>query len=196
MNRRDVSKLAAGLAACLVLGWFAFVRGDRVPLLGGVDLGFHELGHMLTYVLPDLITAAMGSITQVAVPLGIAVYFLWRRDFLGGGVCLAWAGTSAQDASVYIADAPYEALQLIGGEHDWAFILGPENFNMLDKAHTIAGVVKGFGLLLLIAGCCVCVAGPLLKERPDEDEPATDAPAGGAAGWAVIPPWEKEGEAR
>ena len=48
--------------ACLVLAWFPFVRDTRVPLLGLVDLGFHELGHLLTYPLPDLWTAAMGSI--------------------------------------------------------------------------------------------------------------------------------------
>jgi hypothetical protein len=52
--------------------YFAFVRQQRVPLLGLVDLGFHELGHLLTYWLPQVITAMMGSAFQIAVPLGIA----------------------------------------------------------------------------------------------------------------------------
>ncbi len=69
---------------CLVFGFYAFVRGTRVPLLRLADLGFHELGHLLTYTLPDVITAAMGSITRVLVPVGLAVYFLMvRRDLLG-----------------------------------------------------------------------------------------------------------------
>ncbi len=158
-------KFVAGLGACLTFGFFAFVRGVRVPLLGLVDLGFHEFGHMVTFWLPDVITASMGSITQVMVPIGLAVYFLWfRKDVLGGGVCLAWGATSAQDASVYIADAPYRRLHLIGGTHDWAFVLGPEHLNILSRAHTIAAVVKGFGFLLLFAGIAVCTWGLLRSE--------------------------------
>ena len=108
-------RYVAGAGVCFLLGFFAFVRDTRVPLLGLVDLGFHELGHLVTYVLPDVVTAAMGSVTQVLVPAGLAAYFLFvRRDLLGGGLCLAWAATSAQDASVYIADAPFQRLRLIG----------------------------------------------------------------------------------
>jgi hypothetical protein len=148
---------AAGAAVCLVLGWFAFVRSTRVPFLSLVDLGFHELGHMLTMWAPRLVYFAMGSIDQIAVPLGLAGYFfLIRRDAVGGGSCLAWAGTSAQNVSVYVADAPYQLLPLIGGKHDWAFILGPSHLNMLGSAHTIAGAVKVFGLSCLLAGFAAC----------------------------------------
>jgi hypothetical protein len=161
-----VWRFAAGLIACLVLGWFAFVRDTRVPLLGLVDLGFHELGHLVTYVFPDVVTASMGSISQVVVPVGIALYFvLVRVDLMAGGVCLAWAATSAQDASVYIADAPYQRLQLIGGEHDWAFVLGPQHLNMLHRAALIAGTVKGLGVLLLVAGVVACLVGLLRGVR-------------------------------
>ena len=143
----------AGAAACLLLGWFAFVRGARVPLLSLVDLGFHELGHMLMMWAPRLVYFAAGSANQILVPLGLAAYFfVIRRDAVGGGLCLAWAGTSAQNVSVYIADAPYQLLPLIGGLHDWAFILGPAHLNMLGSAHAIAGAVKVFGLLCLLGG--------------------------------------------
>jgi hypothetical protein len=149
-----------GLGICAVLGWFAFVRGINVPLLNFVDLGFHELGHLLTYPFPDVVTAAMGSITQVLVPWGLAAYFLLvRRDTLGGVFCLAWAATSAQNASVYIADAPYQSLQLIGGEHDWAFVLGAEHLDALDRASTIASIVRGLGGLLLLAAVAICGLG-------------------------------------
>jgi hypothetical protein len=154
-----VWRYVAGIAACLLLGWFAFVRGTRVPLLGLVDLGFHELGHLVTYVAPDVVTAAMGSITQLAVPLGLAGYFAWRRDLMAGGVCLAWAATSAQDVSVYVGDAPFQRLQLIGGEHDWAYLLGPQHLDLLHRAGTIAGVVKGVGALLLVTGIAACGVG-------------------------------------
>jgi hypothetical protein len=167
-----------GIAACLLMGWYALVKGHRVPLLGLVDLGFHELGHLVTYIFPDAITAATGSITQMLVPFGLAVYFsLLRRDLLGGGLCLAWAGTSAHDVSLYIADAPFEGLQLIGGEHDWAFVLGPGHLDMLESAGTIATLVKGFGLMLLIAGAACCVAGIFARSFSGPTALDIDAPA-------------------
>jgi hypothetical protein len=45
---------------------------------------------------------------------------------------------------------------LIGGQHDWAFILGPAHLDLLASAHTIAGAVKAFGLLCLLAGFAAC----------------------------------------
>jgi hypothetical protein len=130
-----------------------------------VNLGFHELGHLVTYPLPNLVTASMGSITQVMVPVGLAAYFGWRsRDLLGAGLCLAWAGESAHEVSAYIADAPNELLPLIGGHHDWAFILG--SLDALDAAHTLAVVVIGFAWALALAGCAVCVLGAV-RQRPD-----------------------------
>ena len=193
MRTRLLLRALAGTAACLALGYFAFIKGTRVPLLGGVDLGFHELGHLVTYIFPDVVTAAMGSITQVAVPLGLGVYFMWvRRDWVAGGICLAWAGTSAQDASIYIADAPYQMLQLIGGEHDWAFVLGPEHLNMLADANSLAATVKGFGFVMLLAGISSCLVSPFLEKRKKAAaDRARLAGTQSSGGWAVIPPWEE-----
>jgi hypothetical protein len=163
------AKYLIGAGVCLLFGWLAFVRAIGVPVLGLVDLGFHELGHLLTYLLPDVVTALMGSVMQVAVPLAVAVYFLLiRRDRLGGGLCLAWAATSAQNVSIYIADAPTQTLPLLGeGIHDWAFVLG--RWHAIDRAAAIAAGVKGFGLALLFAGFALSVWSLLLDEpQPDE----------------------------
>lgn len=151
----------AALGACAALGWCAFVWDARVPLLAYVNLGFHELGHLIFYIVPinAVITAAAGSANQCLVPLGLAVYFaVWRRDRLAGALCLAWAATNFQEAAVYIADAPYERLQLIGGEHDWAFVLGPEHLDRLTGAGSIASVVGGIGVLLLVVSIAACLA--------------------------------------
>ena len=147
MRRRDV----AVAVACLALGWLG-LRGARVPLLGWADLGFHELGHLVAYAcdlfLPwaEVLTALAGSVAQVAVPLGLAAYFLqWRRDRAGGASCLAWAATSTHDVARYVADAPHERLALIGGEHDWAFVLAGH----LDRAGDLAHALRAVGFLLL-----------------------------------------------
>jgi len=149
------------LAWCAFAGWWAFVRGDRIPLLAFVNLGFHELGHLICYLVPlvgTVVTAAAGSAMQCLVPVGLAVYFLvWRRDRLAGAACLAWAAANFQEAAVYIADAPFEELQLIGGEHDWATVLGPEHLNRLQDAGSIAGTVRGVGVVVLLVAVALCI---------------------------------------
>ena len=162
---RPLWAYAAGAVTCTLIGWWALVRGVRVPGLSLVNLGFHELGHFLTYPFPDLLTAAMGSVTQVIVPLGLAGYFVWRsRDLLGAGLCLAWAGASAQEVSVYIADAPYELLPLIGGDHDWAFIL--DRLDAMTAADTVAVSVLVLAWTLVLGGIGVCAWGAVRTGRP------------------------------
>jgi hypothetical protein len=142
------------------MGWF-LARHARVPLLGLVDLGFHELGHLVAFPLPEVLTAAAGSVTQVAVPAGLAGYFLFRRhDRAAAAVCLAWAATSAADAAVYIADAPYEQLELIGGYHDWAFVLG--ELGWMEHAARLAAAVRWFAWMLLAVAVLIA-ASPWLQ---------------------------------
>ena len=147
-----------GAGVCCLLGWIAFVHDSRVPLLSLIDLAFHEFGHFATYVFSEPVTALMGSVSQIAFPLGIAAYFAFRRrDWLAAALCTAWAGTSAQNVSVYIADAPFEDLELLGGEHDWAYLLGPEVWNRIADATSIAANMRTFGILLVLTGIGICV---------------------------------------
>lgn len=164
----------AGACACLVLGVLGFTGDGRVPVLAWINLAIHEFGHVATSLLPEVITAMMGSITQVALPLAIAGYFLHRRELVSAMLCLAWAGTSAHEAAIYIGDAPYERLELIGGYHDWAFVLGPENFDALDRAAQIAGLVNAAGIALVVIGAAGCLARPLL--------------------WGRVAPWARAGQ--
>jgi hypothetical protein len=41
-----------GLVACALIGWVALIRGRSVPVLALLNLGFHELGHLVTYPSP------------------------------------------------------------------------------------------------------------------------------------------------
>jgi hypothetical protein len=163
--RPETLKAGLGLAGCVLIGFF--VLGDRsVPLLSLVNLGFHELGHLLTYPFPDLITAAMGSVTQTLVPLGLAAYFVWRtRDWVAVGLCLAWAGSNAQEWAVYVADAPYERLELLGGGlHDWAAVLG--RLNAIGAADEIAAVLRVLAWAWVFAGAAICVWRLLYRPSP------------------------------
>jgi hypothetical protein len=166
VRRRDL----AVVAACLALAWLG-MRGARVPVLGLVDLGFHELGHLVCYVIdaflpwPEVATAAAGSVVQVAVPAGLATYFIRRSDRLGGAFCLAWAATSAHDVARYVADAPYERLPQLGRHHDWANVLGPDHLDALHLAGLLADAIRLGGWLLLLTALLVA-AQPLLATPP------------------------------
>ncbi len=121
-------------------------------------------------------------LTAPAVPLALAWYFgLIRRDVAGGGFCLAWAGASAWDVSVYIADAPVQALPLVGaGEHDWAYLLGRRGFDAMHLADEIAGFVEFTGALLAVTGigfALLAVVSGLRKPHPVlQAVPLTEAP--------------------
>ena len=154
--------VAGAVVWCLVAGWLAFVQGRSIPLLSLVDLGFHELGHLLTYPFSDRITAVMGSVTQVGVPAGLAVYFAWiRNDRIATSVCLTWAATAARDVSVYIRDAPHQQLELIGGEHDWAFLLAAN----LERAESLGRQVQTLGVLFLLGALALAISVPFVRSH-------------------------------
>ncbi len=119
---------------------------------------------MLFMWAPAKLMFLAGSGTQVAVPLGLAVYFLaFRRDVVAGSLMVAWTGTSLGDASVYIADAPFQRLPLLypGATHDWAWLLGPEGFDAMAAAGTIAATVAALGVacVLMAMGALLVAAG-------------------------------------
>jgi hypothetical protein len=136
------------------ISWFAFVANRPVPLLDWFDLAVHEAGHLLAAWLPRLAMFLAGSVAQVAFPLGMAAYFWVRsRDAAASGFCLAWAGTSAWDVSVYAGDAVSQALPLVGGgEHDWAYILGPHGFDAIEMTGSVAGFIEFSGAVMAVLG--------------------------------------------
>ncbi len=134
---------AAAATACLLV--LTFAGAGWVPLLSGVDLVIHEAGHFLTFWAPPLLCSLAGSITQVAVPLGLAAYFLYRRDDFAVIVLVAWAAENLNNVSVYVADAQSMLLPLVGDDgsgagHDWHNILG--ELGLLSSTSLVAAAVR------------------------------------------------------
>jgi len=155
------------LAAIGAMWWVAFDQLERIPLLEWVNLAIHQGGHMATYSASDVQNAMAGPIAQVAVPLLIAMYFLFRRgDWIAAGVCLVWAAASAAEVSLFVADAPTQKLDLLGDDkNDWALILGPDGYGALDKSEWLAHKIRDYASVAAVLGALLCLAAPLRTQR-------------------------------
>jgi hypothetical protein len=160
---------AVALIACAGAAAWVLAGGQGAFLLSYVDLGFHELGHLLTAWVPGMLPAFAGSTVQVLVPIGLAVYFAARRESYACALMFAWAATSAANVSVYVADGPFETLTLLGGgRHDWAWILGSTGH--LGWAPWLASGVRTFAVVLALAGMIVAATSlfaPHARERAE-----------------------------
>jgi len=167
----------AGLAATAAMWVVAFANDDKIPGVEYVNLGLHEFGHMVTYASSDLTHALAGSIAQVAIPAALALYWFFRRgDWVAAGVFLMWAATSALEVALYVADAPTEKLDLIAGDHDWAFILGPDGYKAMAEATPLANTIRDWAAIAAVTGFIVCLAAPLRGRRRPQPE-GTAAPS-------------------
>jgi hypothetical protein len=144
-----------GILVTCLLAVLTYSLDGLVPVLWRVDLGIHELGHMLVWWGPELMVQLAGSFLQVAVPLLIGAYFLWRRDRMAVVLMVVWAAESLNNVSVYVYDATRMALPLLGDDgsgagHDWRNILS--RLGLLEHTDAIAYTVRGLsGLLFGIA---------------------------------------------
>jgi hypothetical protein len=140
--------------ATFLLAWLTYSREGWIPWLSNVDLGIHELGHMLALWLPELLIQGAGSFLQVAVPVAFAIYFWWRQDRLAVILMIAWAAESLNNVSVYMYDATRMVLPLLGDDgsgsgHDWHNIF--QRLGLLEHTDGIAYTVFGISIGLFAA---------------------------------------------
>ena len=105
-----------------ILTWLS-ITSPWVPFLDDANLIFHEAGHVIFSLFGDLMNTAGGSIFQILLPLLLAIPFILRYEFFSALLMTWCAGENMIGVGRYIADARAQALELIGGEHDWALIL-------------------------------------------------------------------------
>lgn len=147
-------KWVAALAVVAYMMWRTYTGDGWVFPFSYADLGFHELGHMLTmFWAPRPLVAFAGSALQVLVPVGLAAYFWFRRhEILATSLMIAWAGGSLNNVSIYIYDATRRVLPLLGSQdgHDWAYLLGPGVLDSLAHTDAIAYSVRAASVGLFL----------------------------------------------
>ena len=142
----------------LVLLWLAppyYTKPDHYGILEWAILPFHEAGHyVLMPFFPEFIVVAGGSLAQIGLPLGFAVYFWWRRgEPFAAGVSLFWMFASMQQMATYMADARFLLLPLLGVDptegHDWNYLFG--KMHLLHQSVPIAHATRFLGRLGMAA---------------------------------------------
>jgi len=116
------------------------------------NLIFHEAGHILFLPFGNFLHILGGSLMQLIVPGISLVSFIRQQQGLSAGFALFWLGESMSNLSYYIGDARVQALPLIGddSEHDWNWLL--TQTHMLSADTTIAGVVHGLAIMVMLGG--------------------------------------------
>ncbi|MBK9577542.1 MAG: hypothetical protein IPO40_10725 [Fibrobacteres bacterium] len=127
------------------------------PLLKGLNLGVHELGHILWMPFGQFLSIAGGTITQCLLPVVGAVMFFRQRDLFAIGFAVVWLGVNFHDVAVYVADARAMVLPLVspfgGGDeigHDWHLMLG--RTGLLEWDRSIGTLFHGAGHLAMASG--------------------------------------------
>lgn len=129
---------------------------DSGCFLDLVNLAFHESGHLFLAPFGSTMHYLGGTLGQLAVPAGLAVYFLLvgQASPLGAAACAWWLGENLVNVSVYMADARDLALPLVGGgDHDWNELfyrfglLGDKSVRVVSSGTRVAGILAMlFGL--------------------------------------------------
>lgn len=119
-----------------------------------VNLAFHEAGHLFMTPFGATMHFLGGTLGQLAVPIGLAAYFLvMKRQPFAAAVCAWWTGQNLVNVSVYMADARDLELPLVGGgDHDWNNLF--YTFGLLgeESVRRVAVLTHVAGVLVMLAG--------------------------------------------
>ena len=147
-----------------LLLWFVYILVNhlRDPMYQSVfkflNLGIHELGHILFRPLGMFLEITGGSLLQCLVPIGSIPMFYRQRDFFAIAFSFGWLSTNLFDIATYVGDARQMSLPLVnpfGGEviHDWHYLLS--RMGMLPYATKIAFLIRCGAILFML----ICLGG-------------------------------------
>ncbi|MDJ0788604.1 MAG: hypothetical protein QNK05_17490 [Myxococcota bacterium] len=149
MGRRILVVLLVPYVAWLVLDY-------DYHFIDGVNLVFHEAGHLVFTPFGRTMHFLGGSIGQLFFPVALIVYFLREEKRFEAAICGLWAAESVMYIAWYMADAKAMAIPLVGGGiHDWNWLLS--RYGGLESCERLAAgvhLLASFGAIgaLIAAG--------------------------------------------
>jgi len=139
--------LMAWLIAYGLFLWYAAADTEGFLAVDHVNLVFHEAGHMFFSWFGHTIMVLGGTLGELLVPLGVAVYFALRRETAGVAFASFWFFENFLYIGVYMADARAQEIPLVGVgdtlDHDWNFLFSQWGVLMHDLQ--IGAATRGLG---------------------------------------------------
>jgi hypothetical protein len=131
--QRALALALAPYAAWLVLAY-------EYHFLDGVNLAFHEAGHLFLGFGGQTLHFLGGTLGQLFFPLACGFHFRRRGATFEAAVCGLWLGESLMNVAVYLGDARDQALPLVGGHiHDWGWLLA--RAGLLEQCRPLAALL-------------------------------------------------------
>jgi hypothetical protein len=149
---------------------YVLARHLRDPLyssvIGALNLGIHELGHIIFGFLGEFIAVAGGTIFQLFVPIFAVFNFYRQQDFFAMALSWGWLSTNLFNVATYAADARTLSLPLVspfgGGDngvyHDWEYMLS--KLNILQYDSVVALIFRVLAIVSMLV--CFCAGAWLL----------------------------------
>ncbi len=135
------------------VGWLAFAY--EYHFLDGVNLLFHEAGHLFLGFMGPTIHFLGGTIGQLFFPVACAVHFIQASKPYEAWVMGIWFAESLMYTARYLGDAQTMSLPLVGGHiHDWNWLLS--RWGGLSSCESIATTLHL--VAVVIAGACLLAA--------------------------------------
>ena len=122
-----------------------------LAFIHGIDLVFHEAGHVIFGFFGEFLAVLGGSLMQVLIPVIATAAFVRTGQWASAAVTLFWTGQALTDVAIYAADGRARALPLLaeGLIHDWHYLLG--RLGLLQSAESIGRAIFALGALTMIA---------------------------------------------
>ncbi|MBD2329320.1 hypothetical protein [Alkalinema sp. FACHB-956] len=152
-----------------------FMEGSNriMMFIHGVNLIFHEAGHIIFMLFGSFMHVLGGSLNQILIPALISGYFFITGQRFSSAIALAWVGENFWDVSIYIKDASAMELPLLGGEgvlHDWNTLL--EDLGLLQLDQLIGNLFFAIGSIIYLSAIGLGVYSAWLHDRSTPTPPA------------------------
>jgi hypothetical protein len=140
--------------------WFSYVFARHLSdpmyssVIGALNLGIHELGHVIFGFLGQFLAVSGGTIFQLFVPVFAVFNFRRQNDFFAMALSFGWLSTNLFSVATYAADAQKLELPLVslfGSEnvvHDWEYLLS--TMNILQYDYLVGGIFKALAIVSML----------------------------------------------
>lgn len=119
-----------------IVAIYFLINKGTYTFLDFLDLLIHEPGHFFFGIFGEFMQFLGGTLMQILLPLIMAIIFFIRTQKYWTQIFLFWLGHNFINISVYVEDANKMKLNIIGGAHDWNWILN--KINMIEYAEEIS----------------------------------------------------------